>query len=306
MEYFLNIFLILFILYFCVNHKLFFSCLVNENIENQKKVLLCGLLREPYPHCDPIILERLVDGIGYKILDLYKYFSHVKCIIVCDDDRCLPLIKKLPYDVHVIITDPKHQTTHHELGAVHEYDSNRIQKMANLRNLYIDYIKAQHLDEEFFTSIVMDFDLQGEVIGWNRALRYLENDDVDAVSANGTIRHYYANNTLRYWAYYDTLAFTTKKGSKVTPKMMSHLLGFPLTFPLSAFTIHPYQVSSAFGGCTMYKTKSLIAQNSYAALDSIHQRFSRGKFKDSEHTRIHANMRIFVHPLFQFKIKTNF
>ncbi len=85
----------------------------------------------------------------------------------------------------------------------HEVSFSRIQKMAKLRNIYLDYIKTHYSDFDYM--LVYDFDIIGQLYkdGVKDTFRILNTvPEINAITANGVRK----GNNLMGSQYYDPFA----------------------------------------------------------------------------------------------------
>ena len=135
----------------------------------------------------------------------------------------------------------------------HYVDRTRIQKMVDLRNIYLDHIKTHYSDYDY--TVMWDLDMIGSVYldGIQHSLGYLaHHPDVDVVCSYG----------IYHWAFF-TLFYDTYA-----------LLHRDETFHIDHKTIHdirkgmweakysrgnpPVQVDSCFSGFAIYRTPSFM------------------------------------------------
>ncbi len=121
-------------------------------------------------------------------------------------------------------------------------NSERINKMADLRNIYIDYIRDNELDDYYDFMIVYDPDLMGKMYqkGVYHTFYYFDKyKDIEGIGVNGLGLSF---KTFLY--YYDSYAFKTADSVDLDG------FGDKLDMPYKRGLI---RVDSAFGGCFFYK-----------------------------------------------------
>ena len=137
----------------------------------------------------------------------------------------------------------------------HGVDRRRIDKMIHIRNIYLDEVRRNYPSYDY--TIVWDLDIIGSVYldGVYNSMGYLAKDlsslKVCAMTANGMYR--WGILTL----YYDTYALLQhEEGFDINYKTASDVrkgLGFRYVRGQS-----PVNVRSAFGGFSIYRTRSLL------------------------------------------------
>ena len=139
--------------------------------------------------------------------------------------------------------------TQKETGNVNPYYSaRRIDKMAKLRNHYMDYVEQQVWKADYL--IVADLDvarlsLQGILNSFERA------EDWDAITAFG-----YSLGPNLQKRYHDTYALT-EYGDESNPQTMDKIHSLAKKFGTLAGTQDLIRVFSAFGGLAIYKFEAV-------------------------------------------------
>lgn len=176
----------------------------------------------------------------------------------------------------------------------------RIERMAELRNLYLDRVREMEAD----LVLVMDLDLRGTLFldGLFHTISLMENEPmIDAVACNGLLRTSCPLNKAGF-TYYDSFAHVALDEPLVFPTLFdkrSH------DDEVAWYTTKKYveegdlgldRVRSAFGGACLYKK---------ASIDNSRYGFSTSGFV-CEHTMLHARMEhVYINPRMIFLIQEN-
>lgn len=125
-----------------------------------QKVIVCGMLRDG---------ESAMGYMKSQIMELVSYFSDYLILIVENDSIDSTRSQLLDWSrrdsrVRVLgcggVNLPScHLST--DRTQWHSQCPTRITKMAVLRNIYLDYIRSQSLDQEYGFTVVLDADLRG-------------------------------------------------------------------------------------------------------------------------------------------------
>lgn len=231
---------------------------LGTNIIKQKSVVLCTLLRD-VAHKMPELIQRAekIGGLfgSYHVLVVENNSSDGTRKKLIEWKNKNPKIIILGCGVNVpeecSLDFAKVKTEGHSV------DINRINKMSNLRNIYLDYIRnTPELATTDYT-IIADLDLIGNV--------YLDGitNTIGHLSANENAAGMCANGIYRWGGfnlYYDTYAFLEPDEEfDINYKYIHDLKkGLGVRYPRGH---PPVYVSSCFGGFTIYKTKSLLSNN---------------------------------------------
>jgi hypothetical protein len=174
----------------------------NQGKRHMKKstVVLCGLVRDGEHG-----LKRNIS----QLAPILKKFGDYRVLVVENDSRDNSrqiLLEWAEQDPKVLVLGCGVNAPHCEMNLNktegHEITYTRIQKMAILRNLYIDYIKTYL--SEFDYMLVFDFDIIGHlyVDGLKDSFGVLiDHPEINGVTANG-VRH----TIIGEPTYYDTFA----------------------------------------------------------------------------------------------------
>jgi hypothetical protein len=174
-------------------------------------------------------------------------------------------------------------------------ESDRIEKMSFLRNLYRNYIKNNILFRNFDFVFVLDFDLNGTLFwdGIFDSIYYFDSrPEIDAIACNGVVDGSFL--------YYDSFAFARDKSEL---RWTNHLDKQNHDEDVLRYVSEEYQksqeldkLSSAFGGFCIYNFDS-FTKSAYG--------FEKD-FYTCEHCIFHEPMKNFyVNPNMVFIIKEN-
>lgn len=184
-----------------------------------------------------------------------------------------------------------------ELTKTKTHNGTRIQKMALLRNIYIDYINENFKDWDYL--VVNDLDLYSDLSskGWKSTFGHLRKDDtLSAVSAYGYYDLWFKNT------FYDDFAFVpigepievpaknTVEWLKEKMEKESYLLETEKS---------PVVVKSAFSGLTVYRISHILGTARYD--------YCRSEHMDAcEHSYFNQHLsKIVVHPGLKYRIIKN-
>ena len=233
-----------------------------------KKVAFCGLIRDR---------EDILPHLISKVEDMGKYFKDWEVLIVENDskDNTRSMLldwSKSSNKVSVLgcggVNLPKCKLNM-KATLDHEFSDYRINKMATLRNIYLDEVRKRN---DIDLVIVWDFDLKSEVdeVGlFKTGYNILMNNDINAVCANGIADNYFLKflpgkkmkKAFGLLYYYDTYAYRelddeiTHIKDKIfydefyrkDPDEWSNNKGIDLK-----------KVRSCFGGFAIYKKDALL------------------------------------------------
>jgi len=283
-----------------LSHQKFFSNSRKEynlrveegmRIFSKKRIVICGMLRNVGTGISKIIKK--VERLGNQFLDY--------AVLIVENDskddtreKLLEWSKNNPkvtilgcgYNADVCSIDiAKEETTEHNVT------KKRIQKMAFLRNIYLDEVKKSYSDFDYM--LVWDLDIIGTLYtdGVANSLSYLEGEknipNADVICAYGS-RCF--NNTCIYYDTYahKSLNFTQSDWEKRIENVK--LIGEP-----------PEEVKSCFSGFSIYKTNSILSQDIF---------YDTNIDIECEHTLLHEKMRkngsrIFMNPSMLYLVLSN-
>jgi hypothetical protein len=226
----------------------------------KKNIIITGLLRDKkyiIPH-----MKNILTQIG-------KYFNDYRIIIVENDSvdgTREELEKWCKEDYHVIILGNKMNLPK---TIIHNGNNIRISKMANLRNIYLDYIEKHYSHYDYV--IVNDLDINGwpYIEGIASSIYHMMNENIDMISCNGCCYgndrdpdHSYDKNYINYRVYYyDTFPYIINGMKYIWNNEFEKLQHDRIA---QKYTINRYKlggplekVISAFCGLTIYRIKSL-------------------------------------------------
>lgn len=169
----------------------------------------------------------------------------------------------------------------------------RIQKMAMLRNIYLEHI--YHYYKDFDYLCVIDMDLEGDLHmdGLLHSVGLI-NPKIDGVTCNGMLRlddeGFYYYDSFAYMEEDDMLPMTD-----MTQKSEHDRYVHINVTKLYTSQMVPDRVYSAFGGCALYNLKAM-ANNRY--------NYSQNAYM-CEHTYFHNGKSIYVNPRMVFFITHN-
>jgi glycosyltransferase involved in cell wall biosynthesis len=280
------------------------QCRIGKNYIQEKSVVVAGLIRNAE------------DNIGFlrSFYEDVKRSSKKTAFVIVENnstdttrERLLEWHAEDPTITVLCDADkPPNEPVCRLDGHEHFYQdkspsTNRIQKLAYLRNIYIDYIKKtpELVGHDFL--IVMDLDLQGRLFmdGIYHSFYHFEKEpDTSAIACNGTIRD--ANN--RY-VYYDSFAFA-EIGDPIewntTFDKSSHDQDVLLyTTERYSRDMSLHKVASAFGGMCIYRMSELCQKKSRYS-------YSQDSRLSCEHVYFNKGFRNFyVNPKMIFLIDRN-
>lgn len=248
-------------------------------IAKKSSIVVCGLIRDK---------EEKVKDIRERVNILRKYFLKVKILIVENDSKDdtrknLLCWAREDKDVEVLGCGINNINLRCSMKLPktegHYVTSERVKKMAKLRNIYRDRIEEVYSDYEYI--LVWDMDVLGSLYidgilsSLAKLSETIENVKPDAMCSNG----------LYIWPgislYYDTFAHTDPDilWSKVFGEKVEHIIK---TFYAQHTPKGVKKVTSCFSGATIYKTQSFL-KNRYSIKD-----------KECEHDSISKNLNMFV------------
>jgi hypothetical protein len=222
------------------------------------RIILCSLLRDVEDRI-PMIIEK-VENMG-------KIFKDYRVLIVENDSKDNTrnlLLEWASRNNKVIILGCGINVNECHLNLKktegHAVDRTRIEKMVYLRNLYLNEIKKNYSNWDYFA--VWDLDIIGSVYldGLANSFGYLTKFknpyfNIDAMCAYGI------KSTPFTYYYYDPYAHVKQGGTFHINEKLQHALetGYELLGLQRGET--PLKVDSCFGGFTIYKIKSILLKN---------------------------------------------
>ena len=248
-----------------------------DHLKN-KRVVVTSLVRD---------VARKLPDIKRKVERMCQLFGDYRILIVENDSTDgtrAALLHWAAENPRVVILGCGYNASECKLPKApktigHGVDRTRIQKMVDLRNIYLNEIKKSYSDWDY--AVMWDMDMIGSVYldGVTNSFGYLsKNPDVDVVCAYGIYR--WGMLTL----FYDTYA----------------LLHRGETFNIEMKTIHdlrkglweakynrgdePVDVDSCFSGFAIYRISGLVD-------DSVYYDMSPPENLECEHVRLHIKMK---------------
>ena len=222
---------------------------------SSSKLIIASLVRDVEPNIPQII---------QKVESLGKYFKDYIVLIVENDskDRTRPMLlrwRKQNPRVHVLgcgvnaTNACKLPKTPKTIG--HQVDLPRLEKMATLRNIYLDYMK-KHLDpKEWPYTLVWDLDSLSVVYedGFLHSIgAMVKNPDVGVMCANGIY------NWGAFTYFYDALAYLEKGEDFHIDDHMAHNIRHGVLESIGERGGDPHEVDSCFSGFTIYRSSELV------------------------------------------------
>jgi hypothetical protein len=211
----------------------------------QSTVVICGLARN------------ISNNIASKRREIEKiggYFEDYRVVIVSNnntDDTLFKLNIWASENPRVHIISP--EANSFDKIEVH---NQRIRRMANLREKYLDYVKIHHSSSSYM--IVMDLDIKGVARGF---MSNFNRNDWSAVFVNGQTPRLYG----LIHRPYDSLAFSLKgtPQTNIPPQIIRNIQMNAVSFYAKDFV----EVESAFGGYGVYRITD-IGNASYVTDDA--------------------------------------
>jgi hypothetical protein len=263
----------------------------------QCKVVVAGLLRDKSDRLRDGHVQRLVhricDQFGqYRVLIVENDSSDDTRELLLDWAQKDPNIKVLGCGVNVPKCEMKLMKT-----TAHSTYAPRINKMVNLRNIYMD---ALHTDSDLQDAdfvAVIDLDLHAGLFVeglWDMGYEFKHHPDWSAICANGLeLKPNLMDNRLRYL---DTYALRTEQVWNYRKRALDDLsvMHWPLRCPVSA-----RKVVSGFSGLTFYRFKEMKDLRYHMMVDG---------YQDSicEHVSLSLQLKqLMILPSLQFIILNN-
>lgn len=161
----------------------------------------------------------------------------------------------------------------------HYVDRTRIQKMVDLRNIYLDHVKQYYSEYDYV--VMWDLDMIGSVYldGIQHSLGYLsQHHDVDVVCAYGI--YHWAFFTL----FYDTYALLHRREKFHIDHKTIHDIRKGMWEAKYSRGNEPVEVDSCFSGFAVYRTASLLN-------DAVKYDMSPPNNLECEHVRLNKKIR---------------
>lgn len=259
------------------------------------KILICGCVRDVAKNIGKI--EKNIEFMG-------SLFKDYRCLIVENDSS--DATRKLLLD----LTKRNPKITILGCGGINEdecklqlpktdnsVDKQRMDKMALVRNVYLEYIKAnkEKLYSDYKYSCVWDLDIVGVVYksGIENTMGYFRvHDSISAMCANC----YYKVGPIP--VYYDTYAHLEKGDEFDVNYKLLHDIKTAVT-NIYVTGEYPKEVESCFSGFTMYRLDDMIKSKYDSSEDE--------ESIQCEHTYLHRKLegKCMVNPSLNFYMLNN-
>lgn len=252
---------------------------------SQTRVIICGLIRDR---------QSLVKRLEEQLSSLGKLFADYAIVIVENDSKDntrYELIQWAKRNSHVHVIGCNNQVNNIQSCNLslpptikHISQMNRIEKMVQLRNLYLDYIDHHHLLSRFDYVLVEDFDLTSltYINGLFSTGFHLDHDPtIDAICSNGILYNHFFGN-LFYWnTYFDPYAHRDEINQYWS---MNYNEFWSTIFRQYPCDEHLIPVQSCFSGRTIYRYQSIRGKR-------YRTYFDRNQQAICEHVGFHENLR---------------
>jgi hypothetical protein len=249
-------------------------------------VIICGLIRDREAH-----IKRLKEQLNI----ITKNFAEYAIVIVENDSKDntrRELINWAENDKHIHIIGCGNQTNNPHacnlsLAATTIRfipETNRIEKMVRLRNIYMNYIDNHILLNKFDYVIVEDFDLTTYTYlnGLFSTGYYLNNNlTIDAICSNGIFYNTILKNMISYETYFDPYAHKDQQNQNWS---MAYNDLWSTLFRKYSCDDNLIHVQSCFSGRTIYKFKSIKGKRYRTYLDQNNQAIC-------EHVGLHQTLK---------------
>ncbi|CAF0807017.1 unnamed protein product [Rotaria sordida] len=240
---------------------------------SQNRVIICGLIRDRETH-----IKRLKQQLN----EITIFFADYAIVIVENDSKDNTrheLINWAKIDKHIHIIDCNNEINSISLCNLSLVATNiksipdilRIEKMVQLRNIYMNYIDKHNLLKQFDYVIIEDFDLTTYTYlnGLFSTGFYLKYDStIDAICSNGIFYNKLFGNMITYETYFDPYAHKDKQNqnwSKIYNDIWSTIFR---KYSCNEGLIH---VQSCFSGRTIYRYKSIKGKRYRKYIDQYKQ-----------------------------------
>ncbi|RYE25182.1 MAG: hypothetical protein EOP45_05060 [Sphingobacteriaceae bacterium] len=234
-------------------------------------------------------------------------FQKVHIVIVCNPDAVYQKLQNLKPNFqdrlhlilapHTLRTDSRCQNQNNQ-NNLHTYDYRRLDKMAGLRNIYLDYIRNHAILQNFDLLGVLDMDLLGTIQPErirHSTNRLLSNSEFDGIACNGKLAHWKHQSM---YLYFDSFSFVDSMGRHTSKWERMNPFLFLWRYPKLQNSHSKLQrVQSAFGGFCLYKM--VPALGARYATKKIGQNYT------SEHIFFHSYLSLALDPSLLFLITHN-
>lgn len=270
-----------------------------------RTIVICGLIRQN---------AHLIPAIRQRVQDIARFFKDYHVVIVENNstDETRPALLNWAKDDSkvAILCDNEFLRNQQECqltgllgllsvdGQSKTSASTRIFKMSALRNLYVRFVRQYLRDHDVV--MVLDMDLQGTLPydGVMHAIHQLYKDEnnLDAMACNGQLW----NPVLAEYNYYDSFAFVGQDQSRPfwTDGSEKRLHDWFVHDRITDRLQNDHRllpVTSAFGGCALYKMKAFLRSEYNFSPDTL----------CCEHSFFHASLNMAVDPHFLYLIDVN-
>jgi hypothetical protein len=257
----------------------------------ENNVIICGLLRDK---------EKIIGSVKHRCYELVKLFNDYQILIVENDSsdntrqRLLDWSKE---DQKVWILGNGINANECKLDlpktcTSKPATSDRIKKMSDLRNIYMDCIRDHFRHFNFI--IVIDMDLDGDLYidSICDSFYYLKNKNVDGITCSGFEKYHFH--------YYDSFAYVDIDNKYIwdSEKEKTDHDNYIFYHKTREFTrsMKIKKVLSAFGGFCIYQMNSII---------NLRYNYSPDKYS-CEHAHLNVHLKNFyLNPRMVFAITDN-
>jgi len=227
------------------------DCITNQGFEyaKSKKIIIAGLVRDVLKNLP--MIEKRAEKIGalfkdYRVLIVENDSKDDTRKYLLDWVKRNPKIKILGCEINI-----KKCNIGLEKTKGHLVYRNRIEKMAFLRNKYLEEIRQNYANFDFVA--VWDMDIVGSIYldGIANSMGYFKRHPIDGMCAYGI----YKWGPLKL--FYDTYAFLEPGDTFHIDQKILHDIkkGLGTQYNVGDF---PVKVVSCFSGFTIYKIQSII------------------------------------------------
>ena len=269
---------------------------VNTKQLSESTIIVCGIVR----NCG----KNLKRNIG-TMMQLCRMAKDYHVVIFENDstDNTKQVLQEwanAEKNIHVFLNDFGTMTIPVKKDAVNPmFSAYRVEKMANYRNYYLDYIEKEHLPGDYV--IVVDLDVrkikpEGIVNG------FLLNYEWDALTASGISR---APSSFYRRRYFDAYALI-ECGKEMVSQTEESIRAVQYKWAFLRSGMPLFRVASEFGGLAVYKRES-IKNCRYGVFMNENEKVE----SRTEHFCFHRQMKergyekIFINPAIQVRYQTH-
>jgi hypothetical protein len=263
----------------------------------QCKVVVVGLLRDKADRLKDGRVERLVQRItdqfaDYRVMVVENDSSDDTRPLLLDWSKRDPKVKVLGCGVNAPTCTMKLAKT-----LAHSTYAPRIQKMVDLRNIYMDALHDDPDVQDADFVVVVDLDLHAALFEeglWDTGYQFKTHPDWSAICANGLeLKETLLDNRLRYL---DTYALRTEEVWNYRKRSLDDLsvMHWPLRCDVS-----PRKLVSGFSGLTFYRYKQMRGLRYHMIVDGY-------KEVACEHLSMSLQLdEVHINPALQFIVLNN-